>query len=434
MIPLSPILDGICMATKNKMANAKQIKRNKRSLRRKASIKKIKGSYTNSLTVHGLSRILTGSRMEKVLWLIALLCVLCIAAYMCNVYFSTYLKHEVQTNRRTDRLIEMPLPAIMICQYIRCYNSKQIVLREYWNGTNWNSRFSLSSNPCAPMDMLREKQNLSRIHVNDQCSLVNPKGDLTQKHIDIPVSFKLISRKSGAYISIGDPKTLAALTAPFIDIFHLVDNACIGIRFLLKQTAYKRVPESNCSNGEGTVNYFSDIYSRKACIQSCYLTNMLNNCGAVIDTWEKYTKLVNTSFRDHNKANNSTRMVSCILKVLDQMNRNQVPKNCHCPIACNEVKFEVEFPYRVSGPSNCFASEHCPDDLKREKRDCIYPLGVTLQYQTNKFEYIEESLAYPLSTLAADIGSIVGSLAGISVLSIAELIMVLVVAVAGLLV
>ena len=108
-----------------------------KALRRKASIKSTRDTYTDSLSVHGLSRIITGSHFERVFWLISSLAVLSFASYLCAIYFITYSKHEIQTDRHTDRMIEMPLPAIMICQHTICYSSKQILRK-------WNNNYILT--------------------------------------------------------------------------------------------------------------------------------------------------------------------------------------------------------------------------------------------------------------------------------------------------
>ena len=54
-------------------------------------------SYIESLTVHGLTKVLTGHPMERILWLISLLTATCFIGYICNNNYQTYLKRDVRT-------------------------------------------------------------------------------------------------------------------------------------------------------------------------------------------------------------------------------------------------------------------------------------------------------------------------------------------------
>ena len=371
-------------------------KRNGKSQRRRASIKIAQESYTDSLTVHGLSRILLSSRLEKVFWSFALLSVLSIAAYLCTIYVTNYYKHEVQTKRKINRMLEMPLPAILICKYTICFDSKEFILGL--------GEPTFISNSCLPIDLRIVEGNATTTRIGNECILWNAVGEKTLRHPNLPVVIK-IELKEGQQlhiyqIAVGDPDMLRNLTAPlFTTHFHSVN--CLK-DVSLEKTVYKRLPSSNCSNGEGIENYFSNIYSKEACIQSCFLRKMSRKCGAVIDSWKKYTRLLKVEKKV--QLNNKTLTLTCVSRVYGEMLSGNLPINCKCPERCDEIKYDEEFIY----PS--LQNIRCPD------------IKFDLRYRTHEFKYIEEVVAYTLSNLAADIGSIVGSLAGISVLSVVEIV------------
>ena len=147
---------------------------------------------------------------------------------------------------------------------------------------------------------------------------------------------------------------------------------------------------------------------------------MLKRCGAVIDNLKQYVPLVNTSFPNKQHLNNQTYILSCIISLHKKMLAANVPEKCHCPQPCIEIKYDIiEVPEKRETCEWAPLLTRCPND-PRGTFACN-AVHIKIQYRTNKFEYVKEVAAYSLPTLAADIGSTVGSLAGISVLSVVEL-------------
>ena len=174
--------------------------------------------------------------------------VLSIASYLCAIYFIKYAKHEIQTNRRTDRMIEMPLPAIMICQHTFCYNSRQI------EKSKWSDNYILTSKPCHASEIYLIKGNTTSTKLGDKCIIVNPKGEMIQTHVIVPVTFKLATKDYGIHIALGDPGIFASLTTFLSNSFNF-EGTCFA-EFSMQRTVYERLSFSDCSKGKGIDNYF----------------------------------------------------------------------------------------------------------------------------------------------------------------------------------
>ena len=420
---LSLVLGGNCISNNSRFRienTSSKKKRKNNMLRCQNAIKRTKESYVGSFTAHGLSKILTGRKAERIFWLFSVLAVLSIATYLCSNYFQRYFKYEVQTNRKAEKMLEMPLPAIMLCQDIFCFNSKKIIM-DYKTG-----KYVLSSKPCLPIELSLDttESNVTK-HLGDKCLIVNR---MTQKHVTVPVHMSITSRHSypDVLIAIGDPDMYSGLTT-FLFNDLLLPRLC-SATISIERTSYKQLSSSNCTTSMDREHFFSDIYSKEVCIQSCYLRKMLQSCGTVIDNWTNYTKLVKVSSNEKEQLKNHTQTVACILNLVEQMRHHRVPNECHCPKSCNEVKYDVQIAQPRWYP--CSYPIKCPGDVNNVSDDCAR-IKLTFKYQSNKFKSVEEIPAYSLSNLAADTGSIVGAMTGISLLSIAEVLVFIFICLVG---
>ena len=376
-----------------------------------------KQSYKTSFTVHGLSRIFSGYCIERMFWLFSLASVLSIAAYLCSIYGKSYWKFEVQTNTRTERRKEMPLPAILVCPNVPlCYKSKKLT----------RSNYELVAD-CRSIDLTK----ITERHQLDECTLIRPGRQITQKHVHLPVRIPFATKTNYIYIAIGDPNLLSSLTTVTSHILKKIESC--DIKVSMQKTEYKRLPSpfpSNCSIGEGIGNYFSEAYSKEACIESCHVRNMLQTCGVVMDRWENLTRYVSNTHEINATKYNAKEKESCIKKLFSKMLKNFVPENCYCPPPCIKSKYDPILSL-IGDPTSCnsiYMRRQCPipnqpkDLLPNIQGQCFY-FDLLLQYRANRFAYVTETPFYSISNLLADVGSIVGTLAGISVLSFVELLL-----------
>ena len=385
------------------------VKKRQTKLGLRNNISDLKETYKGSLTIHGLSRILTGNRHAKCFWLACFLSVLAFAFYMCSVYCATFWNHEIHRKVRTERVKEMPLPAISICPQTTeriCYHGKPIHVDGFHRKTK-----------CLSTKILQDDfGEATTAHIGNRCIILNKRGNIKQKHSILPVKFRITSDTEEINIAMDEPHTTADLKAmlPMFSKSIIQGEHVISLQ-MVKQ---KRLPPpfpSNCSTGEGIENLFSSKYSKRACIQSCFVREMLQNCGDVIDDW----KLLLTDL-NYNKTND-TMMKICVKEMFLKMIQKREPESCHCPLPCVETTYELVM---MQVPQ---AKRKCPCH-SNSKCSCF---DVIFQYTTNKIKYIEEVPNYTLSNLVADIGSIIGTLAGTSVISIFELLVFLVVCIAG---
>ena len=122
---------------------------------------------------------------------------------------------------------------------------------------------------------------------------------------------------------------------PFIGInsISVAPGFYTKIALRLTETISKPYPHpTNCSNGEGILNYIPGDYSQLSCRMSCLFHSVYKSCGyaePVIRGW----------FKNKTTPMTTLSMLHCRAAILDAVLQGNVG-SCHCPRACREVAYE----------------------------------------------------------------------------------------------
>ena len=79
-------------------------------------------NYKESFTCHGLSRIYTGKKWEKILWFVLLTACLSFIGYLVHDLVNAYTQYNVRTEVRVDDADQVPLPTITACSWVCAIN------------------------------------------------------------------------------------------------------------------------------------------------------------------------------------------------------------------------------------------------------------------------------------------------------------------------
>ena len=82
---------------------------------RQRVLKRKMGEYVNSFTVHGLSRIVSGNKIERTIWTTAVLLAMMCAVYVIQGYIVKYFEHETYVEVTTVTTKRAYYPSVTFC-------------------------------------------------------------------------------------------------------------------------------------------------------------------------------------------------------------------------------------------------------------------------------------------------------------------------------
>ena len=354
--------------------------------------------YRSGFTIHGLPFFCNGTRVEKLVWFLAMFGVLSFAFYMVNGYVKRYLEFEMRTEFRYEESSFIALPTMIFCvsstysQIMFCYknisildgspcdiNVKHTATLQYSNdsGATW-THAKYTDNGC---QVINEKNTMSLSGKGEHLFL-KLKATTYSDHVHMitlsPEEFQSRSEK----------------VLPSDDYSFIVPGKHIAY---ISQTQFERLqyPYSpNCTKRHLHANPFSTLYSKVTCRSSCEINNFIDQCGDTPDYWRKYgTKkrplLLNMSATDQR---------ICLWDVYIHSNR----AHCDCPLACDEIQYKTRMKT---------SSRHNHSEWK------IYVLN-----EDNRVTKIYEVPDWTLEDLLGAVGGVLGLAIGASTLSVVELI------------
>ena len=171
----------------------------------------------------------------------------------------------------------------------------------------------------------------------------------------------------------------------------------------MQKKIIKRQPSpypSNCSDGKGIENLFTSTYSIEACMQSCYLRQMLKECGVVIDRWQRYIK-PGEAHQEQIKNKTDDQIKDCLDHFINYRYSNKSDTHCYCPLPCRETRLQLHV--NLGRPNLLYRFEFYH-----------YPFEITHETEVPE---------YPIEQFVADLGGLTGLLCGMSMLSILEIAM-----------
>ena len=368
------------------------------------SIEDIQKSYSTNLTVHGLSKVVTGKPIERIFWSLCLVVVMSVTVFLCRNFHLKYLTFDTNTEIIETQDNRHKPPTLVICanlyRELNCYNNRSLI----GPSQSWCYSNALYQRPADPSRFHHIYVNSTNKNVRN-CVMVNAKlVKINQEYI----SFLSASWNGILTVHIVPhelSENLLDLTyhsaLPMYDMFQL------SVIHIDKTIRKKRLPspyESNCSFGAGIENFFSSSYDHQSCIQSCYMKEMYIKCNTVVDRWKPF---MTAEMRKNNVERNTEETRACLANVLKQFFDNHFLNNCYCPLPCVEIDFEVSIDTEYTGV--------------RQLRNYANTKSIHFGYRYHRLKIITEFPAYTIYDLLSDIAGIVGILMGMSSLSVLEL-------------
>ena len=372
-------------------------------------------SYMEGFTIHGLTKVFMGKLWEKVYWFLILMGVLGFVAFKIHGFHSRYQSNEFRTEIRVVNTDNYTLPEeLQICSI----NIKHQIPRFcYFKTSNKDS-------PCQRDHMLIKQQIPNKAvqvinHTKDyneptSCVRMNSskldRADVYTAykfwvHVDGLKTSKINKKKSGFEIKLGQ---LDKKVKPGVHKIRISDVTIIN-----------RLPspfKSNCSNGEGGINVFPGPYTRQKCIDTLRVREVLKKCGSLPDHWRLYVKPhyeKDWSKRyGKNWTVNSVRI--CLYHWYDIYNIPLIKAKEDyriCPLPCREVIFESKVETE---------SEYTQRQLNLNRTGIASHFSV--QFRSKRMTEITEVPVYTIDNLFSDVGSWLGLLVGMSLLSIVEMV------------
>lgn len=394
--------------------------------------------YVNSFTFHGLTRLLTGYKVEKLIWFLCLATGITFATRYTYFNAMKYLHHGIYTSVQVTYTNKIYFPSVTFCEknlFYEAYTSfcgkplEQASSEPTWCGkemktwpsvkirnetrndsmTSWsNGLFTVSEcvvdrgNSCG---RVKSRNFKSLKMLNHSCITWNPRGDI-DKH---KYGLGLISLKfQPPQWMQHNPEIVAVVHSPgdFFDYTKVMVGTAVSTiqqRVTTKQIQHKRLPfpfPSNCQRSQfpNLVKYFPR-YSRGLCMHIAEAKNILRKCGNALDFYKHMLSKSDIEIYTRNQTREE--FLSCYNKI-------HASNNASCPPSCQEVELET----RIENIQDTFAGASYEENE--------YRVAIKLK-DTDAISTVEEKEQYTWYEMTSEVGGLVGLLMGASVLSFVEI-------------
>ena len=402
-------------------------------LNRKMIIKKKIDEYVSSFTVHGLTKVFTGERIESAFWLIMLFGGILLSVVIVHGLVTKFLKHGIYTEIRSEITDENFFPAVTFCenqllidnyfsycgvpprvQHVNHTNvcayekaNEAVAIKQARNKYWYNGLFNVTKcetwggKKCANSDYFHSMK-----HFNHSCITWNYAGNLSDiySHVDIEFDFH-----PPEWLGRGRDQDEVIIAVPHdhtiheIDITNKVDiEPYKTYEIKLDKTEIKRLPHpfpSNCSNSKGE-DIFPGRYTRRSCIESHNYIEMYKKCG---DTLDYVRQFIPPDIKRKYKGNRTIKEAEmCIWR----FGKGETQKTKNCAFPCTDLDLGV-----------------MPSFNERKKSRMTAKYRISLQYQrVDAYKVMEEKELYPWDQMACEIGGLIGLVIGASIISLVEII------------
>ena len=330
-------------STNNEVSLQQSNTRSTLSRRRKKTQELLKG-YIDNLTIHGATKILTGSIPERIFWAILLFGILVYFFYSSRILYLNFLSKRVHSDIENVDVDELPLPSITLCDYkifqctAKVYNSSSRNC-EKEKVAKWLLNFE-SRARCWDSDARKFSKttcNFGQTSNHPGCITFNANQTIKQKASGKQYNayFEIVpTLYTGVFLFLHKRNE-----AP-IDFIDRHENV---IRYghtdiILQRRDVKRLPapyQSNCSSQRISNSLEYPSYSKSLCKQACYARNMLDQCGAINDLWFSYLPPALKKMHQRHHVNKTEQEIrNCIYGFVHGF----LP-DCKCQQSCEETVF-----------------------------------------------------------------------------------------------
>lgn len=421
-----------------------------KQITRKRFIRKKMKEYTDTFTVHGLSRVLTGTRYESIFWFFMLIGSMVLSLIVVQGLTKKYLKRHVYVQISSKMVTEKKFPSLTICEERKLFHSyfeycglhpiinyvdspnltypcnrqkkwhKSATITE--TNVSWsNGLFTVLY--CGTWGNLncRSSQYLrSSTQYNDACVTWNYDGNLPgiYGHAEIILAVKFDDNEEDQHHRENE-RLIVLPHDPRITEIDFTKQVVLergkSLYMTLESTLIKRLPSpfpSKCEDAAKN-DIFPGDYSRRSCIESHHFISMHKKCG---DTLDYARQFIPEHIKAKYSQNKSIKeIIECIVDFSDDSDSISSPV---CPFPCEELELTtvnnfnklraVDVQTAVAWANNSMSS---------------YSLyKIEFQYQrVDSQRIIEEMELYTLYQMACEVGGFISLVLGSSVLSFIEI-------------
>ena len=366
-------------------------------------------SYKGNFTVHGMSRVVTGHPIERIVWLGLLISCLLFVGRESFYFYKYYRRYEV-TEVRMTTVKNITLPAMTICSK----NPYEIIMSEVcWENMSLHSYYDcVPCNKTEPLFnslFLGDDKDVVPHPLYAACLIINSRSRITTQTPwnERRITFNRLS--TNLYLHIHDKDDISFplhydLGRP--DAVFSAGNYDVTFKNIKIFNRLKHPYPSRCTDGSNTNNAFGGKFSTNKCKDTCSLLQQLETCNTTIDYWKQYIINVNKSatyglqfVNDKQKKDTACnkKIQKCLFSVLESL---ALENKCRCAPSCSEETFETTTTW-----------ERNIDNM------------ISLRFSaSNTLTSITEIPAYPANKFITDIGGWLSLFSGMSILSVAEII------------
>ena len=386
--------------------------------------------YAETFTIHGLAKILTGNKTERLFWTIFEILAISLGIFMTYRYVTKYFRYEVSHNFSRIKTDKPFYPSVTFClpavkDRMEWYHiSDCIIPKRYVPDTLSNGIFNIDFCNVGGVsdgwnDSVRWREDLKGI-----CFTLFPTKmyyQLTETALlNFYVADDLLEIKQVS-VTIHDQNIDPLFLTPQLQIIPYEKY-----NINLKKKVSKRLPHpfpSNCTN-KTKDHYFPGYYNRRTClfanryIESYNKSNTMTSIGELYIP-EKNIREKNYTVKYPNEAENRTEFYQMFIEIQWS--------NPVCPLSCYDVEYEINysfqwisFPKLLDGKIENETENLCTGFTGTFTQFDYFHIELSFEYP-EFFELMEEKQLYTVENLFAELGGFLGLMIGISIISVVEI-------------
>ena len=386
--------------------------------------------YAESFTIHGLAKILTGNKTERLFWTVFEILAISLGAFMTYRYVTKYFRYEVTHNFSRTKTDKAFYPSVTFClptvkEKLEWYYLSDCILpKRYVPDTLSNGIFNIDFCNVGGVsdcwnDSVHWREDLKGI-----CFTLFP----TKKYYQLTetallnfyVADDLLEIKQIS-VTVHDQNVDPLFLTPQLQIIPYEKY-----NINLKKTVSKRLPHpfpSNCTN-KTKDHYFPGYYNRRTClfanrfIESYKTSNTMTSLGELYIP-EKIIIEKNYTIKYPNEAKNRTEFYQMFTEIQWD--------NPVCPLSCYDVEYEINYSFQwisfsklLDGKIENETENLCAGFTKTFTQFDYFHIELAFEHP-EFFELMEEKQLYTVENIFAELGGFLGLMIGISIISVVEI-------------
>ena len=393
--------------------------------------------FAESITCHGLPRILTGARHERIIWTIFFILALGMATYMTYKYVHKYLQYNISHEASKVTPTKAFYPSITFClntvkydfEWYYCPDCKipkRNISERYNNGI-----FNIDFCNIGGTNYCEEASTKWRDEVKGSCFTLFP----TKKYYQLMETAMIIFYVADDLIYFDQYRISVTFHDQDVDPFfispHLLIEPEKSYTVHLKKIVSKRLPHpypSKCTN-KTEEHTFPGLYNKRTCLHANRYINSYKKTKIMTQLGRNYIpeKLLKEKNYFFKKLSGNHTIEELYSNFYD-IDWN----DSACPLSCYDVDYEMsyysfDYSYPLPNGTKTFienttnTSNLCYGTKDNFTEFKLFRLEVRFA-QPETYYLMEEKPAYTLENLFAELGGFLGLMIGSSILSLFEII------------